>query len=64
MYRSALFACMNVPNAWSEEHTGSPGTGVVDGCELPCGCWELKLGPLREQLVFLAISSAPEFFSK
>jgi hypothetical protein len=25
---------------------GLLGTGVTDGCELPCGCWELNLGPL------------------
>ena len=24
---------------------GSPGTGITDGCELPCGCW--KLGALN-----------------
>lgn len=24
----------------SEEGVGSPGTGVVDDCELPCGCWK------------------------
>jgi hypothetical protein len=22
-----------------EEDSGSPGTGVTDGCEPPCGCW-------------------------
>jgi hypothetical protein len=22
---------------------------VTDGCEPPCGCWELNLGPLEEQ---------------
>ena len=21
-------------------------TGGIDGCELPCGCWESNLGPL------------------
>ena len=26
-----------------EEGIGSPGIGVTDGCELPCGCWELNL---------------------
>jgi hypothetical protein len=26
---------------------------VTDGCEPPCGCWELNLGPLEEQTVFL-----------
>ena len=31
----------------------SLGTGVSDSCELPCGCWELNLGPLKEQLVLL-----------
>lgn len=26
-----------------------PGSGVTTGgCELPCGCWELNLGPLKE----------------
>ena len=27
--------------------------GVREGCKLPCGCWELNLGPLEAQLVFL-----------
>lgn len=27
-----------------------PGTRVLDGCELLCGCWDLTLGPLEEQL--------------
>jgi len=31
----------------------SPGTGVTDSCELTCGCWELKPGPLEEQPVLL-----------
>jgi hypothetical protein len=32
------------------------GTGVKDGCELPCGCWELNLGPLEEQpLLFVFV---------
>jgi len=26
---------------------------VVDGCEPPCGCWELNSGPLEEQTVLL-----------
>jgi hypothetical protein len=24
---------------------------ITDGCEPPCGCWELNSGPLEEQLV-------------
>jgi hypothetical protein len=33
----------------------SPGTRVIDNCELPCGCWKLTLGPLEEQPVLLTI---------
>jgi hypothetical protein len=35
---------------------------VTDGCELPCGCWDLNSGPSEEQsgaLTHLAISPAP-----
>jgi hypothetical protein len=28
-------------------------TGVEDGCELSCGCWELNQGPLQEQQMLL-----------
>ena len=27
----------------------SPGTGVIDNCEPPYGCWGLNSGPLLEQ---------------
>jgi hypothetical protein len=36
-----------------EESTRFHGTTVVDGCEPPCGCWELNSGPLGEQPVLL-----------
>jgi hypothetical protein len=26
---------------------------ITDGCEAPCGCWELNSGPLEEQSVLL-----------
>lgn len=26
-------------------------TGVMNGCEIPCWCWELCLHPLEEQQV-------------
>lgn len=29
------------------------GTGVTEGCELPCGCWKLNLGRLEEHPVLL-----------
>lgn len=44
---SALSACVSVYHMhagclWrSEEGNGSPGAGIVDGCESPHKCWEL-----------------------
>jgi E3 ubiquitin-protein ligase NEDD4 len=32
---------------------GSPGTGVMDGCEPQCGFWELNLSVMQEQQVLL-----------
>lgn len=31
----------------------SPTTGVTDGCDLPCGWWELNPGPFQEQQALL-----------
>ena len=28
---------------------------ITDGCEPPCGCWELNSGPLEEQAVLLTM---------
>ena len=33
----------------SEKEIKASRLGVRDGCELPCGCWELNLGFLQEQ---------------
>ena len=44
-----------------EKATEFPGTGVTDGCEPTCGCWELNLGPLKEQPVLL--SADPSLWS-
>jgi hypothetical protein len=30
---------------------------ISDGCEPPCGCWELNSGPLEEQSVLLSPES-------
>lgn len=32
---------------------GASGMGVTDSCELLCGYWELKPGPLEEQQALL-----------
>lgn len=55
---SVLLACLSVhvsdwyPQRY-EDLTGSPATGVMDGCKLPRECRELNLGPLQEQYMFL-----------
>ena len=52
MCMNVLLACLSVyhMHAWSlqkpEEGIRTPGTGVTDGCETPCGCWEFHLGLL------------------
>lgn len=33
----------------TEENTGSFGSRLTVGCELPCGCWEQNRAPLQEQ---------------
>ena len=57
MYK-CLPACMHVYHmyAWClkmpEGGIRSSGTGVMDGSEPPCWCWESNLGPLEEQVFF------------
>jgi hypothetical protein len=33
---------------------------VTDGCEPPCGYWELNSGPLEEQSVLLTAEPSPQ----
>ena len=40
-----LHVCLNA-RRWSSDP-------IINGCELPCGCWELNLGRLEEQPMFL-----------
>jgi hypothetical protein len=54
-----LSACMyRVKQMLAEarDNVRSPGTGVTDGYELPCGCWEPNLGPRQEQMLLAALS--------
>lgn len=47
--------CMSVHQApgalGSQKSFGSPGIGVTDYCEPPCGCWGLNPGPLQMLLI-------------
>jgi hypothetical protein len=56
LYKSVLLAC--VPYHWSAlcswrpgKGVGSSGTGLMDGCELPCGCEKTNLVLLQEQVL-------------
>jgi hypothetical protein len=42
-----------------EEGIRSSGTGVKDGCEPLCGCWETNLGFLEEQPALLPVEPPP-----
>lgn len=54
MSKSILPACMHVYHLCGgdqkgpEKDTATSETGVLGGCELPCGCWEPDLGLLQE----------------
>ena len=50
MYVSTLSLSSNT----SEEAIGS----ITDGCEPPCGCWELNSGPLEKQSVLLTAETS------
>jgi hypothetical protein len=48
----------------ADKHMGSSGAGVNDGCEPPCGCWELNLGPLEDQSLLLTTEPPPHLQNK
>ena len=59
-----MYVCMScVCLAFEEARRGvrSPGTGITDSCELPCGCWQLNAGPLQEQQVLKPLSNLSSF---
>lgn len=58
-----MFACRYVIRTRSEENSGAPGTGVRNGWEPPCRCWELnlRLWQAIKTLNCRAISSAPRY---
>jgi hypothetical protein len=51
--------CIGVLSACLCEGVRSPGTGVIDSCELLYGCWDLNSGPLEEQTVTVLLTTKP-----
>lgn len=43
-------------HAWHRKRTLDPLELVIDGCQIPHGCWELKQSPLEEQPVIVTLS--------
>ena len=55
-----MYACVPRGVKYSqrpEQGVGSPGAGVTDCCELPCGRWESNPDPLKEQPTLLTTES-------
>jgi hypothetical protein len=48
MYLSVLSTCVPAHQMASDP--------ITDGCEPPCGCWELNSAPLEEQLLTCELS--------
>jgi hypothetical protein len=51
IYYIFIFIYMNTLLLSSVTHQKSALDPIRDGCEPPCGCWELNSGPLEEQSV-------------
>jgi hypothetical protein len=45
--------CVYVYGSCLQTHQKRASDPITDGCESPCGCWELNSGPLEEQSVLL-----------
>jgi hypothetical protein len=43
------YVCAGACSGKARGGIGSLGTQITDGYGLPCGCWELNLGPLQQQ---------------
>lgn len=59
MYVHRVYVCAMpaaVKRTSSKEDIKSPGTEITDGSKIPYGFWELNLGLLQEQQLFLTVS--------
>jgi hypothetical protein len=45
-----FYVCEYTVAVFGQKRASGP---ITDGCEPPCGCWELNSGPLEEQSVLL-----------
>ena len=52
-FQDLFILCMWVHCSCLQTHQKRASDPITDGCEPPCGCWELNAGPLEEQSVLL-----------
>jgi hypothetical protein len=57
MYVSTPLLSSDTPEE-VQTHQKGASDHIADGCEPPCGCWNLNSGPLEEQLVLLTTESS------
>jgi len=53
-----IYLCIRVYCSCLQAHQKRASDSLTDGCEPPCGCWELNSGPLEEQSVLLTTKSS------
>ena len=56
-----FISCMWVHYSCLLTHQKRASDPVTDGCEPPCGCWELNSSPLEEQSVLLTTKPSLQF---
>lgn len=60
VYMYVILLCTYLGIQWGPESViASPGTGVINSCELLCVCWELNSEALQEQQVLLTAELSP-----
>jgi hypothetical protein len=52
-FKKDLFYVCEYTVALFQTHQKRASDPITDGCEPPCGCWDLNSGPLEEQSVLL-----------
>jgi hypothetical protein len=52
-FKDLFILCMWIHHHCLQTHQKRTSDLITDGCEPPCGCWELNLGLLEEQSVHL-----------
>jgi hypothetical protein len=47
-FKDLFIVCIRVHCSCLQTHQKRASDPITDGCEPPCGCWELNSGPLEE----------------